>query len=188
MQKIYPCSLSPEEYNKTEHHSQVQCDSVCPHCQKALGLRALGYYIRWITTLLGTPLQIRVRRFRCRSCKGNVSYLPSFAQTYRVVHPQIVQDFIDGQQPSNAMQRWWGLLQAYRRSWQKWAQTLRQELGCAFGRPAENETDSSFWQRLRKHGGSVMELMIQLIKGWKVTLFGRYCCHQQRGQDRFSQG
>jgi len=188
MQKIYPCSLSPEEYNKIEHHSQVQCDTVCPHCKKALGLRALGYYLRWITTLLGALLRIRVRRFRCRNCSGNVSYLPSFALTYRIVHPQIVQDFIDGVQPTRAMQHWWTLLQAYRRSWQKWAQTLRQELGCAFGRPAEKETASDFWQRLRRKGGSVMEITMGLIKGWKVTLFRRYSCHQQTEQYQFSQG
>lgn len=184
MQKIYPCSLSPDEYNKTEHHRQVQCDSNCPHCQKQLGLRALGYYLRWVTSVLGVLLQIRVRRFRCRRCAGNVSYLPCFALTYRVIHPQIVQDFMEGLPATAAVQHWWELLLGYHRRWQRGAQALSQTIGCAFGRPAEKETVSNFWQRLRQNGRSVMALTIQLVKVWRVTLFGRYCCHQETDPDQ----
>jgi hypothetical protein len=53
----------------------------CPQCEAHRPLRAHGFYRR---TLVDTAFDgvIRIRRYRCRSCKRTVSLPPEFALPY----------------------------------------------------------------------------------------------------------
>ena len=84
MQRIYFTALTPEQYVATEAHRQVIAELVCPRCGKGR-LHRHGQYGRGITGMAGQLLGLCVARFLCLACGGTVSYLPSFALSYRLV-------------------------------------------------------------------------------------------------------
>ena len=80
MQRIYPTSLTPEQYVEQDYHRQVKAPENCPNCHRAHALEALAYYHRYLTSSTALVLLIWVRRFLCRHCRISVSCLPAFAQ------------------------------------------------------------------------------------------------------------
>jgi hypothetical protein len=75
---------------------------------------------------------------------------------------------------------WGELLQCYQRTYQRWHKTLRMECGALFGRARAKENPESFWRRIMGACGGVASATGKLVARLRVTLFGRYRCHEQR--------
>ena len=180
MQIIAPVSLSPEEYVETEHHRQIVRPTNCPNCQKAATLKALGYYSRFVTAMLtAAVLEIWVRRFWCWHCDITVSCLPDFAQPYRPVNNQTIEEGFQGKDHPQ-VQRWAGLVRGYWRRLEEHWPRLRSQVGAAFGRCAPQTTARQFWESLVEACGSLTTATRRLVHDFRETLFATYQCHQPK--------
>jgi hypothetical protein len=179
VQTIYPTTLTPRQYLEQQAEKQVKRPENCANCCGANCLEALGYYDRYISHLL-EYLRIRVRRFLCLCCRVSISYLPDFAQPYRVVNSQTVEaGFNGGRAPPEV--HWGSLIAVY---WKKFTLFLRGLLGIvgnAFGPCAVQVRPKDFWSLILKECGSLAAATEQLVRRFRVCLFGRYRCHQRKG-------
>ena len=115
MQRIYRCELTPEEYVASEAQRQVRPELVCPRCKQPGRLHRHGVYPRGITTSLGRIVRLWIARFRCGACRRTVSYLPSFALSYRLVQVATLEAFLAGAWSRRDVQAWEAVLKNYRR-------------------------------------------------------------------------
>ncbi len=180
MQRVWPYEQSLDHYLKEQDHLRVRPEPACPLCGTVQGLRAHGYYWRWILgQATDQPCQLPVRRFRCRRCRKTVSYLPGFAQPYRLLSNGLIHTFFAGSGSWESAGRWGDHL---KRGWQQfltWLPALFQTIGCALGRPPDGEPPVQAWRRLvEKGGGDLSATTRKLVTTWQVTLFHRYQCHQ----------
>jgi hypothetical protein len=118
--------------------------------------------------------------FFCLCCAVTVSCLPDFAQPYRVVCNLSIERFFQGRINRIDVRCWRELLSAYRRGYQRWFKTLRMECGALFGRSPPEEKPESFWHRIMRTCGGCAPATGKLVSQLRVTLFGRYRCHQRR--------
>ena len=109
-----------------------------------------------------------------------VSCLPHFAQPYRVIANATIEAFFDGRTHQPDVQRWEQLLGSYRRTYHGWFRSLRRECGAWFGRAPPDEEPLSFWRRILGACGGLAAATGKLVSQVRVTLFGRYRCHQRR--------
>lgn len=176
MQRIYFTALTPEGYIASEAHRQVIADPICPQCGKGR-LHRHGTYGRGITGLVGQLLSLLVARFICGVCGHTVSYLPSFALSYRLVQVATFEAFLDGMIDRVDVQRWQSVLADYRRRMMRFAVVLVRTVGCGFGRapPAEG---GAVWSWLKGACGGIESATRLLVATFKLTLFRRYQCHQ----------
>lgn len=176
MQRIYFTAQTPEEYIASEAHRQVIADLVCPQCRKGR-LQRHGTYGRGITGVLGQLLSLLVARFLCGICDHTVSYLPSFALSYRLVQVATFEAFLDGKIDRVDVQRWQSVLADYRRRMTRFAVALVRTVGCGLGRapPAQG---GAVWSWLKGACGGVEPATRLLVATFKITLFRRYQCHQ----------
>jgi Domain of unknown function (DUF6431) len=179
MQRIYPTSLTPEQYVEQEHHKQVRPPENCPNCEGAHTLEALAYYRRYVTWLTGV-LMIWVRRFLCRHCRVSVSCLPDFAQPYRAINTRTIAAGFSGQTQSREVQHWGTTIEAYWRRFQTHLPILIRQVGNAFGPLPLAPTARGFWQQLLKHCGDLASATRQLVHQFHTCLFGTYRCHQRQ--------
>lgn len=133
MQRIYFTALTPEQYIASEAHRQVIAELICPRCGKGR-LHRHGKYGRGITGMVGQLLGLFVARFLCVVCDGTVSYLPSFALSYRLVQTATFEAFLDGIIGRGDVQRWQSVLADYRRRMARFAEIVVRTVGCGFGR------------------------------------------------------
>lgn len=176
MQRIYPCPLTPDQYVRSGAHQQIIPESVCPRCGQAGPLHRHGTYARGLTTLLGRVLLLLVARFLCPSCRRTLSYLPSFALSYRLVSAPTVQAFLDGETQRRDVMAWRSLLLCYRRRLDAFAPKVIRAVGAGLGRPPP--TSPPLWPWLKKACGSLAAATRQLVSEFQITLFHRYQCHQ----------
>jgi ribosomal protein S27AE len=176
MQRVWLCRLTPELYQQTEGHRQVRPERLCPHCGSAVGLQRHGTYGRWITTLIGALLRLVVARFLCPRCRRTVSYLPDFALSYRTVHAESFQAYLEGDCQRRDVQTWQGLLRTYERRLHAWAPTLIRTVGAAFGRAPP--LAAGVWPWLKGACGDLRAATRQLVTVFQISLLNRYQCHQ----------
>ncbi len=181
MQRIFPTSLTPEQYAEQAYHKQVKAPENCPNCERACGLEALGYYHRYISTATAMVLWIWVRRFLCRHCHVSVSCLPSFAQPYRVVNTPTVAAGFNQEAHRPEVQRWSSLLRAYWCRFETHLPALLRVVGQAFGPVSLQPSARGFWRQLWQQCGGLARVTTQLIHQFHTCLFGTYRCHQRRG-------
>jgi hypothetical protein len=179
MQRIFPTSLTPEQYAEQAYHQQVKPPEDCPNCQRAHALEALAYYCRYITTAGALVLLIWVRRFLCRHCRVSVSCLPSFAQPYRPVNTATVAEGFNGQ-ATPQVARWSELIGSYWRRFESHLPTLLRQVGQAFGPVPLPPTAQGVWRQLLRQCGDLGGATRQLIHQFHTCLFGTYRCHQRR--------
>lgn len=179
MQRIYFTALTPEQYIATEAHRQVIGDRVCPRCEKGRLYRH-GTYGRGITGLVGQVLGLFVARFLCLACGGTVSYLPSFALSYRLVQAATFEAFLDGRFNRVDVQRRQSVLEDYRRRMTRFGVVVVRTVGCGFGRapPAEG---GAVWPWLKTACGGIESATRLLVAQFRITAFKRYQCHQPAG-------
>jgi hypothetical protein len=180
MQRIYPTSLTPEQYAEQEYHKQVQPPENCPNCQRAHVLEALAYYHRYITTATALVLLIWVRRFLCRHCRISVSCLPQFAQPYRPVNTPTVAAGFSGQDARPEVRRWSQLIKVYWRRFETHLPLLLRQVGNAFGSVPLQPIATDFWRQLLRQCSDLAEATRQLVHQFHTCLFGHYRCHQRR--------
>lgn len=180
MQIIISIALTPEQYAQGDHHTQVKATSQCPNCQEAHRLKALGYYFRGITQSVAQVLRIGIRRFRCGQCRISVSYLPQFAQPYRLVNTQSVEAAFQGQNSSAQVQRWMHLILAYWQCFQRHLPVLIARVGNFFGTIALKASAKDFWNDLITGCGSLAKATQTLVNQFHTCLFGQYQCHQRK--------
>jgi transposase-like protein len=179
MQRIHPCELTPEEYIATEAYRQVRPGTVCPRCGKAGPLHRHGVYERGIPGALGQVLGILNARFLCLACRGTVSYLPSFALSYRLVQTATFEAFLEGKFARRDVQTWQTLLQQYQRRMADYAPDIFRIVGYGLGRAPP--APSGVWPWLKAACGSLSSATRRLVTVFQITPFQRYQCHQPRG-------
>jgi len=177
MQRIYPCELTPEEYIASEAHRQVRPELVCPRCGQPARLHRHGVYRRGITASWGQIVTIWIARFRCRACRRTVSYLPSFALSYRLVQVGTFEAFLEGKMARRDVQNWQSLLENYRRRLRRYAATLWRTVGCGLGL-APPVGCREIWPWLKEACGGLQSATRRLVAQFRLTLFARYQCHQ----------
>lgn len=176
MQRLWACAMTPEVYQRTEGHRQVQAESRCPRCGSFEGLQRHGTYARWVTTLVGVLIRLLVARFLCPQCRRTISYLPDFALSYRLVHLESFQAYLEGDLQRRDVQTWQSLLRSYERRLHQWAPRLIRTVGPALGRaPPE---PAGVWSWLKGACGSLPAATRQLVRGLRISLLNRYQCHQ----------
>ena len=109
-----------------------------------------------------------------------VSCLPRFAQPYRVVSNETIEAFFAGRTARRDVVGWSELLERYRRVYQRWFGILRMECGALFGRSPPEEKPLVFWGRIMGACGGLAAATDKLVGQLRITLFGRYRCHQRR--------
>lgn len=178
MQRIYPSPLGPEQYVATEAHRQVRAEESCPHCGAGM-LHRHGRYERGVTGAAGQLVRIEVARFCCVKCGRTVSYLPSFALSYRLVQAATFEAFLEGKFGRGDVQRWQAVLQDYERRMRRFAREVWRIVGCGLGRapPAVG----AVWPWVKAACGGLASATRQLVTRFRVTLFARYQCHQPLG-------
>jgi hypothetical protein len=180
MQRIYPTSLTPEQYAQQDYHRQVPAPENCPNCEQAHSLEAHCYYHRYITTATALVLWIWVRRFWCRHCRITVSCLPAFAQPYRVVNTPTVEAGFNGEANRPEVRRWELLIGEYWQRFEAQLPVLLRQVGNAFGPVPLPPTAQGFWRQLLARCGDLASATGQLIHRFHTCLFGTYRCHQRR--------
>lgn len=179
MQNLIPTTLTPLEYLQQDGAKQVPKPENCANCGGAHCLEALGYYERWISYLLDA-FRIRVRRFLCLRCRVSISCLPDFAQPYRVVNTQTVEaGFEGGSGPPEV--HWGWLIAAYWKKFTAHLKVLVLRVGNAFGPCPLDVTPEVFWKLILKQCGSLAKATEQLVRQFRICLFGTYRCHQPKG-------
>jgi len=81
MQILHPFTGSVRQYEAEISHPDRYRPDHCPQCQARQPMVGHGFYRRTLVDV-GFDGTIRVRRYRCRSCKRTVSMLPDFALPY----------------------------------------------------------------------------------------------------------
>jgi hypothetical protein len=180
MQRIYPTSLTPEQYAQQEYHRQVSAPENCPNCNRAHTLEGLAYYHRYISTATALVLWIWVRPFWCRHCRISVSCLPAFAQPYRAVNTPTVAAGFNGEATRTEVQRWRLLIEEYWSRFEAHLPALLRQVGHAFGGVPLRPTAQGFWRQLLERCGDLANATGQLIHQFHTCLFGTYRCHQRR--------
>ena len=179
MQRIYPCEHTVEQYVSSEAHRQVIAEPVCPQCQQGGSLRRHGSYGRWVTSEIGWLVLILVARFLCLGCRRTVSFLPSFALSYRVIGTVTFAAFLDGDRRSEAVRRWEDLLKSYERRMHAFHPEVLRVVGRGLGRAPPG--GPAFWPWLKEACGSLATATRRLVEHFKITVFRSYQCHQPSG-------
>ena len=109
-----------------------------------------------------------------------VSCLPRFAQPYRVVSNATIEAFFAGRTERRDVLGWSELLGPYRRIYQQWFGILRMECGALFGRSPPEEKPLVFWGRIMGACGGLAAATGKLVGQLRITLVGRYRCHERR--------
>jgi hypothetical protein len=176
VQRIYLCNLTPEEYVATEAHCQVRPEEICPLCGGCDCLQGHGNYGRGITQKTGLVDSMRVARFLCVATGRTVSYLPSFAFSYRLVQVSTFEAFLEGRLDRRDVQRWAEVLRQYLRRMRGFGAELLRVVGGGFGRAPP--APAPLWPYLKEACGSVAAATRRLVTQFNITLFARYQCHQ----------
>jgi hypothetical protein len=176
MQRIYPCELTVEQYVSSEGQRQVIAEPVCPQCRRGQGLQRHGSYGRWVTSEIGVEVWILVARFLCAGCERTVSYLPSFALSYRLIRGATFEAFLNGDVRDLAVRRWEQLLKNYERRMHAFHPELLRVVGRGFGRAPPG--GKAFWPWLKEACGSMTAATRRLVEHFKITVFRSYQCHQ----------
>lgn len=152
----------------------------CPNCSAAKSLVALGYYERWLSGTNGKHLRVSVRRFRCRVCGRTVSLLPDFAQPYRLVSNEAIERYFSDPSERVEVRRNSTLLRCYWRRFTLWLPELKRAIGTGLGRSPPASEPRSWWVFLMDATGDLARATRRLVEHMRVTIFGRYRCHQPR--------
>jgi hypothetical protein len=183
MQVIIPVGLSPSEYHaRGQDLRWVHVPQPCPYCRIAHSFEVLGRYWRWITDhLTEVAYLIPIRRFRSRFCPVTISCLPDFCQPHRLVCNAAIGAYMAGERLTSAVLPWCRLLASYRRRFERWLNHERgfsATVGSRFGRPPPIQEARACWDQVILVCGGVGPATDRLVREFKITLFGRYRCHQ----------
>lgn len=177
MQRIYCSPWTPEEYESQEASGQIIPESTCANCHQAVTLHRHGRYRRWVATLLGKLLYLWIARFLCPLCRRTTSYLPDFALTYRLLGPQTLEGYLQGELDRPDVRTFRDLCASYKRRLDRFAPELIRTVGAGLGIVAPRSLQA-LWPWLREAGKGLRPLTRRLVTDFKIGLLRRYRCHQ----------
>ena len=180
MQIIVRVKWTPEDHLLAQKQCTMPRPNRCPNCSAAKSLVALGYYERWLSGTNGKHLRVSVRRFRCRACGRTVSLLPDFAQPYRLVRNEAIERYFSAPSERIEVRRNSTLLRCYWRRFTLWLPELKRAIGTGLGRSPPASEPRSWWVFLMDATGDLARATRRLVEHMRVTIFGRYRCHQPR--------
>ena len=180
VQIIVRVKWTPEDYLVAQRHCSMSRPLRCPNCSAAKSLAALGYYERWLSGTDREDLRLSVRRFRCRACGRTVSLLPDFAQPYRLVRNEAIERYFSGQSERVEAPRHVSLLRCYWRRFTIWLPNLGRAVGANLGRSPPASEPRKWWEFLMDATGTLARATRRLVEHMRITVFGRYRCHQAR--------
>ena len=141
-------------------------------------LELSGVYERYISDGSSSQL-ITVLRYRCRPTGATVSLLPDFAQPYRLLATELIEDYFF-ERANGFLDAWQDLLKSYRKGFEAWYEQLSSIVGFSLGR-APPGLDSSAVETFKwlvgACGNCLKEVTRTLTKHLKVSIFGCYQCH-----------
>jgi len=150
-----------------------------------------GVYERYVSNGSKSE-QIRVLRFRCKATGATVSLLPDFAQPYRLLASELIEDYFF-ERSNEFLEAWLDLLKSYRKGFEAWYGRLSALVGFSLGR-APPGLDSSAVEYFKWLVGACSNCLKKatctLTKRLKVSIFGCYKCHlnchekRRLGQER----
>lgn len=177
MQVIFQFAGDPEFYIAGRCHAKVMPPMICPHCGQADCLVPHGYYSRSITAAQKADiLFLLIRRFFCWASGRTVSMLPNFAQPYRLVRNSTVQKFFSGECMEIDVIRWTPLLTRYWRRFTSWFPVLLEN-SVEHSGPSP-PVPKQIWRFFVETWGELPGATLHLVRVFRITAFGRYCCHQ----------
>ncbi len=180
MQRIYRSPWTPEEYQKQEAWRQIIPESTCSNCHQAVTLHRHDRYQRWVATLLGEALYLWIARFLCPLCRRTMSYLPDFALTYRLLGPETLDRYLEGELEQPDVRTFLDLCASYERRLHRFAPELIRTVGAGLGIPPPRCVQG-LWPWLKKAGKGLRPLTRRLVTDFKMGLLKRYHCHQPAG-------
>jgi hypothetical protein len=139
-------------------------------------LAALGYYSRNVTSAERGVVRIFVRRFRCRLCGKTISFLPSFAQPYRLVLNTTISEFFTGTLGAHSLS-WLSLLKQYWNKFANWLPEIDDIMRSVVERSPPRQDATGWWAVIVEIFGGIEKITTKLVTRFGVTLFGRYRCH-----------
>ena len=136
-----------------------------------------GVYERYVSNGSTSQL-IAVLRYRCGQTGATVSLLPDFAQPYRLLASELIEDYFLGR-ANGFVDAWLGLLKSYRKGFEAWYEKLSALVGFSLGRapPGLSSAAEYFKWLVGACGNCLKKVTRTLTKRLKVSTFGRYQCH-----------
>ena len=137
-----------------------------------------GVYERYVSDG-STSRLIAVLRYRCGQTGATVSLLPDFAQPYRLLASELIEDYFL-QRANRFLEAWFDLLKSYRKRFEAWYEKLSAIVGFSLGRapPGLGSSAAEYFKWLvGACGNGLKKVTRTLTKRLKVSTFGRYQCH-----------
>ena len=138
----------------------------------------LGVYERYLVCR-SQCFQIKVLRWLCKQSGATVSLLPDFAQPYRLLENELIEDFFFGR-TNPFLQCWSDLLKSYQKRFERWYSELSSVVGFSLGRapPGIGCSGQEYFKWLVDAcGNSLKNATRTLTKRLKISIFGCYKCH-----------
>ena len=111
MQQVVTVECDARQYQQSEGHLWVPLPEICPQCLEGVLIKHGTYKRNVAGPERNEVIRIKVRRLLCLLCWLTTSLLPSFAQPYRLVNTQRLEDHaLEGEDPKEP---WLGLLRIY---------------------------------------------------------------------------
>lgn len=178
MQMIIGFQGGPEDYERENAQLQVGRPKDCPNCEKCVGMLALGYYSRWVSSSSRRKVTlITIRRFRCPACHLTTSMLPDFAQPYRLVGTDMVDEYLAGSRGCDVVNVWSEHLVRYQRRFDDRLPETRRVLSAVYGLAELSRVAVDLWEEIRRYFGGARMLTARLAGETRMTVFGLYRCH-----------
>ncbi len=179
MQQIIAFSGGPEEYVRDGAHRKMARPDECPICGKSGGMRPHGFYPRSVT--IPGPIMrllIQIRRFLCFFCRRTTSMLPDFAQPYRLVATDTVNEYLAGSRDGAEVTRWSEHLGRYQQRFEDRIPETREALATAYNIGKLSLVATDLWGEVCRDFGGARRFTARFAGEVGMTVFGIYRCHR----------
>jgi hypothetical protein len=183
MQVIFAFHGGPVEYVRDGEHRKVARPDDCPICGKFGVLRAHGYYSRSVSA----PGRIRlllilIRRFLCCACRLTTSMLPDFAQPYRLVATDTVDEYFSDARDGNEVNVWLEHLARYQKRLDERIPETRAALETAYDMEDLPLEATDLWLVICRNFDGARRFTARFASEVGMTVFGIYGCHRPAGK------
>jgi len=185
MQVIFAFHSGPEEYARDCAHRKVARPADCPICGKSGPMRAHGYYSRSVSGPGRMKLLlIWIRRFLCLACRLTTSMLPDFAQPYRLVATDTVDQYFSDARDGAEVNAWSEHLSRYHRRLEYRIPETREALAITYQLDALPVVARDLWCEVCRHFGGARTFTARFAGEVGMTVFGIYDCHRPVGKSQ----